>query len=51
MDKNNKKVIINIQPTSKEINKIMLEELNKPKPTFVAFATYDGPSLIKTMYR
>lgn len=51
MDKNNKQVIINIQPTSKEINEKILEELNKPKPTFVAFATYDGPALTKTMYR
>ena len=51
MDKINKQVTINIQAISKEIDKKVFEELNKPKPIFVAFATYDGPALTKTMYR
>lgn len=34
-----------------EINKKIMEELLKPKPIFVAFATVDGPSLTKVMYR
>jgi len=34
-----------------EINKKIMEELLKPKPIFVAFATVDGPSLTKVIYR
>ena len=34
-----------------EINKKIMEEIFKPKPVFVAFATVDGPSLTKVMYR
>lgn len=43
---------INLNPNQvDEMNKKIMEELLKPKPTFVAFATVDGPSLTKVMYR
>lgn len=42
---------INTQPTTEEIINKIIEEINKPKPVFVAMATFDGPTLVKTIYR
>lgn len=50
----NKNPTININLNSNqmdEINKKIMEEILKPKPIFVAFATVDDPSLTKVMYR
>lgn len=50
---NGKEIVIPIeqQPTLDEINKKIMEKLLNPKPIFVAFATVDGPSLTKAIYR
>lgn len=47
----NPTITIDLTPKLDEINKKVMEELLKPKPIFVAFATVDGPSLTKVMYR
>jgi hypothetical protein len=55
----NPTININLPPNFNEINKTIIDEANEkimeellnPKPVFVAFATVDGPSLTKVMYR
>lgn len=43
-------ITINIESNT-DVAKKIIEEISKPKPVFVGFATYDGPTLTKTMYR